>query len=135
MTSRTMRCAAATGLAATLLLAPAGAWSQQPGSEPERPATLPQPSPSTVWIHGWSIMTDEEREALRLMLLQAPTYETRMAASEEHRRRMEARAREQGKDVGPPHALELGQPMPPESDTAVPPPKKERDGSGEKRRP
>jgi len=137
MTTRTYRLTAATGLAAALLVAPTSAVGQQPGSDRERPAAQrqPQPSPSTVWVHGLDPMTDEEREALRLMLLQAPSYEARNAASDEHRRRMEQRAQEQGAALGAPHALELGQPLPPEADTAVPPSPKDRDARGGKRHP
>ena len=48
---------------------------------------------------GWSLMTPEERTAHREKMMSAKTYEECQAAQDEHRKQMEARAKEKGQTL------------------------------------
>jgi hypothetical protein len=70
-----------------------------------------RPTPTAEWVEGYALMSKAERRAYRDSLRLAMGEAERDALRREHLRAMEARAREQGVELGPPRAIELGAPM------------------------
>jgi hypothetical protein len=111
MRSRGLRIAALT---CALALAPSlGAAQGTIGDAGPLPPPKggPRPAPTVEWVEGYALMSRAELRAYRDSLRLAATEAERDVLRLAHRRAMEARAREQGVELGPPHALELGAPM------------------------
>jgi hypothetical protein len=96
MRARNVVWAALLGAAIAL---PALAQGPGPGGGPGRGAGFRYNQDNTP---GWGLMSREERTAYRDKMRAAKTYEECKAIYDEHRRQIEARAKEQGKTLRQP---------------------------------
>jgi len=67
--------------------------------------------PDTVRVHGWELMSVEEREAYRQSLQRAATSAERTALRREQRLQAHLRAQWKGVPLGTPHVMEINRPV------------------------
>jgi len=99
---KTMRARSGLITIAGALLLAAGAMAQQPTPQPtqQQPATAtPQKKAGGEKIHGYDLLSEQERSAYHAQMRTAKTEQERERIRSEHRELVQQRAKEKGVDV------------------------------------
>ena len=92
---KTILIAAASAFAVSAALAQGPGGDGGPGKGPGKGWRFNQEN-----TRGWSMMSREERNEHRNRMLSVKTYDECVAYQQEHRKLMEARAKERGREIG-----------------------------------